>query len=89
MHTLQILKKGESDVEASPIDSVSVKWEYNKNSDSFIRIEVKENLKPNEQIIITFKIRKPLSNFEDYPNDIARGFNIPHMPVFYKMKDKV
>ena len=87
MHTMEILKKGENDVSPSPIENVSVKWKYNKNSDSFIKIEVKENLKPNDQMIITFKIRKPLSNFEDCPNDIARGFNIPHMPIFYKIND--
>lgn len=27
-----------------------------------------------------------MNNFEDYPNDIARGFNIPHMPIFYNLK---
>jgi len=27
-----------------------------------------------------------LRNFEDYPNDIARGFNIPHMPIFFNLK---
>ena len=31
-------------------------------------------------------MKKPLSNFEDYPNDIARGFNIAHMPVYYQVE---
>lgn len=26
-------------------------------------------------------------NFEEYPNDVSRGFNIPHVPVFYEMND--
>ena len=37
--------------------------------------------------MITFRINKQLNNFEEYPNDIARGFNIPHMPIFYSFKD--
>ena len=28
-----------------------------------------------------------LRNFEEYPNDVARGFNIPHMPVYYKTQN--
>jgi hypothetical protein len=63
---------------------VNVKWNYNKSSDSFIKIELLENLQPNDQVIITFKYRKSLSNFEEYPNDVARGFNLPHMPIYYK-----
>lgn len=44
-------------------------------------------LKHGDQLLITFKIQKQLNNFEEYPNDIARGFNIPHMPIFYQFKD--
>ena len=38
--------------------------------------------------MITFEMNKALRNFEEYPNDIARGLNIPHMPVFYKLKSE-
>jgi hypothetical protein len=28
-------------------------------------------------------VRKVLIPFEEYPNDPNRGFNIPHMPIYY------
>ena len=34
--------------------------------------------------MLSFRIDKKLMNFEDYPNDVQRGFNIWHMPVYYK-----
>ena len=41
---------------------------------------------PNDQIMVTYRINKALRNFEEYPNDIARGFNLASMPVYYKYK---
>ena len=34
--------------------------------------------------MLTYRINKALRNFEEYPNDIARGFNLPSMPIYYK-----
>lgn len=28
-----------------------------------------------------------LRNFDEYPNDVARGFNLPHMPIRFNVKD--
>ena len=68
-----------------------VNWKTDKDSNSFINITIGNGidalLKPNDQLMITFRINKQLNNFEEYPNDIARGFNIPHMPIFYFFKD--
>lgn len=36
--------------------------------------------------MVTYKINKVLRNFEEYPNDIARGFNLEHTPIFYKLE---
>ena len=44
----------------------------------------KSFLKPQEQIVVTMEYQKALRNFEEYPNDIARGLNIQHTPVFFK-----
>ena len=35
--------------------------------------------------MITFRINKALRNFEEYPNDVARGFVIEHMPIYYHL----
>ena len=34
--------------------------------------------------MLTYRINKALRNFEEYPNDIARGFNLPSMPIYYQ-----
>ena len=44
-------------------------------------------LAPDERGMITFRIEKKLMNFEDYPNDVQRGFNIWHMPLFYQTEE--
>ena len=36
--------------------------------------------------MVTYRINKALRNFEEYPNDIARGFNLPSMPIYYKFE---
>jgi len=43
-------------------------------------------MEQGERAILTFRVSKQLMNFEDYPNDVQRGFNIWHMPVYYKVK---
>ena len=72
--------------------SLKVDIQYNENSDSVLKLvlisEKGAILKPQEQIMINFKMNKALRNFEEYPNDVARGFNIPHMPVQYTLIDK-
>ena len=39
---------------------------------------------PRGEVMITFGIAKSMMQFEQYPNDPARGFNIQHMPVLYR-----
>ena len=34
-------------------------------------------------MLLVMRIDKQLMNFEEYPNDVARGFNLWHMPLFY------
>jgi hypothetical protein len=34
-------------------------------------------INPQDKILITFEFKKTLLSFEDYPNDPARGFDIP------------
>lgn len=38
---------------------------------------------PRSEIVIFFGMKKTLLQFEKYPNDPARGFNIMSMPVLY------
>ena len=35
--------------------------------------------------MVTYKIDKVLRNFEEYPNDISRGFNLEHTPIQFKL----
>lgn len=39
---------------------------------------------PQAELIITFGIKKSMMQFEEYPNDPQRGFNIMHMPILYR-----
>lgn len=39
---------------------------------------------PQAELIITYGVRKSMMNFEEYPNDPQRGFNLMHMPVLYR-----
>ena len=34
--------------------------------------------------MITMRIKKQLRNFEEYANDVARGENIPSMPIYFR-----
>ena len=76
----------------SKANQPKVTWDlkYTKDSDSMIKIRIgdgtKSVIKPGEEIMITFSLTKALRNFEEYPNDVSRGFNIPHMPVYYKFE---
>lgn len=101
LHTLKVHRKfAETEflAYAELVEGVQVDVKYNDKSDSFISIVVDFDvidtvsgdptvlLEPNESLMISFTVRKQLSNFEEYPNDIARGFNIAHMPVFCKWR---
>ena len=44
---------------------------------------------PQAELIITFGIKKNMMQFEEYPNDPQRGFNIMHTPVLYREKARV
>ena len=39
---------------------------------------------PQAEVIITFGIKKSMMQFEQYPNDPQRGFNIMHTPILYR-----
>lgn len=103
MHTLKVHHKGATDEFLALTElqeGVKVDVKYNEKSDSFIKIVLEYDridstsgeqvilMEPLDSLIVTFRIRKQLSNFEEYPNDAARGFNIAHMPVFYKFQEK-
>jgi hypothetical protein len=42
-------------------------------------------LKFGEQLALSYVYQKKMMNFLDYPNDVARGFNVWHMPIWYEM----
>jgi hypothetical protein len=67
---------------------VKVNIRYSEESDSLLKYEIqmgsKYTLGPYDQIMVTYRITKALRNFEEYPNDIARGFNLASMPIYYK-----
>ena len=93
-HTLKIYKKGpEGNSEILEFKDVfrHLDLKYNQHSDSILTLLIGGKpgsivLGPNEQLMVTYKINKVLKNFEEYPNDVARGFNIAHMPVFYEFQ---
>jgi hypothetical protein len=70
---------------------LSVDLNYNSDSDSQLTIEIGANnskkfsLAYQDQLMITFRINKALRNFEEYPNDVARGFVVEHMPIYYHL----
>lgn len=70
------------------MDFSKVKIEFTENSHSLITVTISKPdlIQFSHQLLVTYGINKALQNFEDYPNDIQRGFNIPHMPVFYRFK---
>ena len=43
---------------------------------------------PRAEVTITLGIKKYLRQFELYPNDPSRGFNIMHMPLLYRVQTK-
>ena len=69
---------------------MDVKVQYTEDSDSIVQMlltpgEKKTSiLLPGEKLMLTYKINKVLRNFEEYPNDIARGFNLEHTPIYFK-----
>jgi len=93
LHTLKVYLKGSHDdskIKELNVDQyVKMNVKYNEDSDSLITLKIKPNkagdklLQPYQKLMITYRITKHLRNFDQYPNDVARGFNIPHMPIFY------
>jgi len=57
---------------------------FNDDSDSIVEISLGCDLEPGETLLLTYNIKKMLRNFDEYPNDVARGFNLPHMPIRFK-----
>ena len=45
-------------------------------------------LAPGDTIIVVVQVNKHLMNFEQYPNDVSRGFNLWHMPIFYLVEQR-
>jgi hypothetical protein len=49
-------------------------------------LTIKDLIVPaRSELVIFFGIKKNLLNFEKYPNDPSRGFNVMQMPVLYKI----
>jgi hypothetical protein len=42
----------------------------------------------DDTVIVVAQVDKHLMNFEAYPNDVSRGFNLWHMPVFYEIDNQ-
>jgi len=79
-YSLYSLERGRSDLK------FDANIQYSATSDSHITMSLRGDkavLQPDDSLMITFEVRKALRNFEEYPNDIARGLNIPHMPIYY------
>mmetsp|Transcript_20150 Transcript_20150/g.19116 ORF Transcript_20150/g.19116 Transcript_20150/m.19116 type:complete len:88 (-) Transcript_20150:182-445(-) len=80
---MQFLIKGEESEEVTqlkPLDFISV--EYDENSNCVISFKGLE-IPAESTLLILFTIKKHMMGFEEYPNDPSRGFNIPHMPLYY------
>ena len=80
MHELKIFHKGPNEEDEAVLVSqddfdVKVNLKFNQVSDSHISISLSAKksgsiLKPNEQLLVSYRVNKVLQNFEDYPNDI-------------------
>ena len=84
LHTLKVFLLLPS--QSSPpqlTQNYSVNLTYSPQSDSQLTLSLACPLPPGSKFLIEYRIKKVLRNFEEYPNDVARGFNIPHMPVYY------
>lgn len=55
---------------------------YTERHDILVTLS-KIKIESSEKLKITINLEKKLLHFEDYPNDPNRGFDIPHMPVYY------
>ena len=88
MHSVQINHQKGKKVEAINYfdPRIEMAVNYNEFSDSTLILKTKNlTLQPGEQLMLTFRVTKSLRNFEEYPNDVSRGFNIPHTPIFYTL----
>ena len=67
------------------VKGLKVDVQYDSESNCLLRINNLE-IPPLTEVIMSFGVRKVLLPFEDYPNDPNRGFNVPQMPIYYKIK---
>lgn len=49
-----------------------------------LQLKSQKLLLPSDELVLSYGVKKTLQNFEDYPNDPQRGFNLPHMPIYYR-----
>ena len=68
--------------------NVDLKFVRNPNENSADSLMTISGLvvPPRAEVTITLGIKKYLRQFELYPNDPSRGFNIMHMPLLYRAK---
>jgi hypothetical protein len=87
LHELKIFSKDlESDVvkEIKLNQKLQIEVTYDEESNCILTL--KDVIVPAmTEIVISFGMRKTMMLFEEYPNDPNRGFNIPQMPLYYKV----
>jgi hypothetical protein len=90
MHELIIHQRSFADKKAVtvlPKSSYSAKVKYIRvdegTAENVVTISGLE-IPPLSEVVITFGVSKSLREWEKYPNDPSRGFNIMHMPVYYR-----
>lgn len=85
-HTLKVLIKNLKDGSIKELNLSRSMFSYTFDSDSNCQLVIQKlMIPPQSQVSISVSVRKLLLPFEDYSNDPSRGFNIPHMPIFYKI----
>ena len=96
IHTVEFYKKDVSGDQVTKVKhngrSMSTSVNFEEDSKSMLRVAIGDGesplLQPGQRGVLTFRIQKKLMNFEDYPNDVQRGFNIWHMPVYFSTTKK-
>ena len=90
MHELQIRARFFDDKRDKTViladSEYDVEHKYLKPKESNENLVIISNLiiPPRAEVIISFGVLKSLMQFEQYPNDPARGENVAQMPILYK-----
>jgi len=62
----------------------NVEYMYDRRGNSYFNV-TSMRLQPKQEVEFSFKVRKLLLQFEEYPNDPNRGFSLPSTPIAYHM----